>query len=166
MYKRFIRPLLLFLLAALVIIQFFHPKPNKSKGDQPNFIGKNFAIPADVKSILDKACMDCHSNNTRYPWYTNIQPVDWWITKHVNEGKKGLNFDEYSNKRLRYQYHKMEEVIEQVKEGEMPLNSYLWIHKDAKLGQEEKKKLLDWANSVMDTMKARYPIDSLVRKKQ
>jgi hypothetical protein len=60
----------------------------------------------------------------------------------------------------------MEEVIEQVKEGEMPLNSYLWIHKDAKLSGEEKKKLLDWANSVMDTMKARYPIDSLVRKKQ
>lgn len=160
-----VKKILIFLLAALVVIQFFHPKPNKSKEDQPNFIGKAFIIPDDVKHLLTVACFDCHSNNTRYPWYANIQPVDWWITKHIHEGKKGLNFDEYTNKRLRYQYHKMEELIEQVKEGEMPLNSYTWIHKDAKLSQEEKNKLIDWANSVMDTLKAKYPIDSLVRKK-
>lgn len=163
MYRKFIRPLLLILLAALIIIQFFHPKPNKSKGDQPNFIGKSFNIPEDVNHLLTVACFDCHSNNSRYPWYANIQPVDWWITNHIRNGKKGLNFDEYTNKRLRYQYHKMEEVIEQVKEGEMPLNSYTWIHKDARLSQEEKSKITGWAQSVMDTLKARYPIDSLVR---
>lgn len=160
-----IKKILLFLLAALVVIQFFHPKPNKSKGEQQYFIGKNFAIPDDVNHLLKVTCFDCHSNNTRYPWYANIQPIDWWLTRHIKEGKKGLNFDEYTNKRLRYQYHKMEEVIEQVKEGEMPLNSYTWTHKDAKLSQEERNKLTDWANSVMDSLKARYPIDSLVRKK-
>jgi hypothetical protein len=60
----------------------------------------------------------------------------------------------------------MEETVKLVKDGEMPLNSYLWIHKDAKLTQDEKDKLIGWADSIMDTMKARYPIDSLIRKKQ
>ena len=153
------RKIMLVLLAVLVIIQFIHPKKNKAEGVQPNY------IPADVKTILAKACYDCHSNNTRYPWYANLQPLHWWLEKHIKNGKKEINFDDYTNKSLRYQYHKMEEVIEQVKEGEMPLNSYTWIHKDAKLTTEEKAKITGWAQSVLDTMKATYPIDSLIRKK-
>ena len=159
------RKIMLFLLAALVIIQFIRPKKNKAEGTQPNYIGNNFAIPADVKTILAKACFDCHSNNTRYPWYANIQPVYWWLNKHVTNGKKGINFDDYAGKSLRYQYHKMEEVIDEVKEGKMPLDSYTWTHKDARLTDEEKSKITSWAQAVMDTMKAKYPIDSLIRKK-
>ncbi len=160
-----IKKILLVLLAGLIVIQFIHPKKNKSEGPQPNYIGNNYNIPEDVKTILANACNDCHSNNTRYPWYANLQPVHWWLEKHVKDGKKHINYDEYTNRPLRYQYHKMEETIEMVKEGEMPLNSYTWTHKDAKLTDEEKAKLTGWAQSVMDTMKARYPIDSLVRKK-
>lgn len=160
-----LKKILLFLLAGLVVIQFIHPKPNKSKGDQPNYIGKTFSIPEDLKPVLNKACNDCHSNNTRYPWYSNIQPVDWWLNKHIQGGRRALNLDEYTNKRLRYQYHKMEEIIDMVKKGKMPLNSYTWIHKDARLTKDEKNKLINWANSVMDTLKARYPVDSLIKKK-
>lgn len=153
------------LLASFVVIQFIHPKKNKAEGKQPNFIGHVYSIPADVQTIMAKACFDCHSNNTRYPWYAKLQPVHWWLNKHINEGKKGVNYDEYTHRPLRYQYHKMEETIEMVKEGEMPLKSYTWTHKDAKLTDEEKAKITGWAQSVMDTMKARYPIDSLIRKK-
>lgn len=156
---------MLVLLAGLVITQFIHPKKNKAEGPQPNFIGNAFAIPADVKTILAKACYDCHSNNSRYPWYANFQPLHWWLNNHIVKAKKGVNFDEYNNKSLRYQYHKMEEVTEQVKEKKMPLNSYKWTHKDARLTEEERNKILDWAASIMDTMKAKYPIDSLIRKK-
>lgn len=161
-----IKKILLLLLVALIVIQFFHPKKNQAQGPQPNFIGNNFAIPEDTKSILAKACNDCHSNNTRYPWYSKIQPVHWWLNNHIRDGKKAINFDEYTNRSLRYQYHKMEEVIEMVKENKMPLSSYTWIHKDAILTETEKNKLIGWANSVMDTMKAHYPADSLLRKKQ
>lgn len=153
------------LLASLIIIQFIHPKKNKAEGTQPNYIGAVYTIPADVKPILEKACLDCHSNNTRYPWYATFQPIHWWMNKHVVDGKKHINYDEYTNRPLRYQYHKMEETIEMVKEGEMPLKSYTWTHKDAKLTDDEKAKITGWAQSVMDTMKARYPIDSLIRKK-
>src|SRR5262249_18911584 len=143
----------------------FHPKPNKASGEQPNSIAKIYPIPDDVNVILKKACNDCHTNNTRYPWYSNIQPVDWWLTNHIKEGKAHLNFDEYTNQNLRRQYHKLEETIDEVKEGGMPLNSYLWIHKDAKLTDDEKTKLIDWATGIMNTMKEKYPIDSLIRKK-
>ena len=153
------------LLIPLIVIQFIHPKKNKADGPQPNYIGNRFAVPADVKSILAKACNDCHSNNTTYPWYAKIQPVHWWMHNHINEGKKELNFDEYTSKNLRFQYHKMEDLTEQIKEGGMPLNSYTWVHKDAKLTDAEKNKLLNWARSIMDTMKAHYPADSLLRKK-
>lgn len=159
-----IKKIFIFLLFALVVIQFIRPKKNKAEGPQPNYIGNNFAVPEDVKSILAKACNDCHSNNTNYPWYANFQPVLWWLDKHIKDGKKELNYDEYTSRSLRYQFHKMEETIEMVKEGEMPLNSYTWIHKDAKLSPEERSKLTNWANSIMVTMKATYPIDSLIRK--
>ena len=154
-----------FLLAVLVILQFFHPKKNKADGIQSNYIGKVYPVPGDVKSILDKACNDCHSNNTRYPWYCNFQPVDWWIAKHITDGKKELNFDDFSNRPLRFQFRKLEEIVKQVKENEMPLNSYTWIHKDAKLTIDEKATITGWANAIRDSMKAKYPIDSLVRKK-
>lgn len=154
------------LLAALVIIQFIHPKKNRSEGDQPNYIGKAYPVPADVKTILEKACNDCHSNNTKYPWYCKFQPVDWWTDKHVQQGKREINFDEFTTRSPRFQYIKMEEVIEQVKEGEMPLESYTWIHKDAKLTQDEKVALTGWAQGIRDSLEAHYPKDSLVRRKR
>ena len=160
-----LKKILLVLLAALVIIQFIHPKKNKAEGPLPNYIGNSFTIPADVKTILAKACNDCHSNNTRYPWYANFQPIHWWLDKHIKNGKKELNFDEYTSRSLRFQYKKMEEVIDEVKEGAMPLNSYTWVHKDAKLTIEEKAKITSWAQSIRDTLEAKYPMDSLVRKK-
>lgn len=160
-----IRKILIVLLIALVVIQFFHPKRNKAEGEQVNYIGKVFTVPDDVKPILEKACNDCHSNNTRYPWYCNFQPIDWWTNDHVKKGKREINFDEFSNKPLRYQYNKIGEVAEQIKKGEMPINSYLWIHKDAILTDAEKSTVYAWTDAIRDSMKAKYPIDSLVRKR-
>lgn len=158
-----IKKILLLLLIAFVVIQFIHPARNRSEGQQPNYIGNVHAIPEDVKSILAKACNDCHSNNTRYPWYSKIQPVDWWLTDHVNDGKSELNFDEYTHRSLRFQYHKLEEVVEQVEKDEMPLESYTWIHSDAKLSPDEKATLINWAKARMQDMEGKYPIDSLKR---
>lgn len=160
-----LKKIMIVLLIAFIAIQFFHPAKNQAEGAQPNNIASIFPVPENVKSILEKACNDCHSNNTAYPWYSKIQPVDWWMDNHVKEGKRELNFDEYAAKPIRYQYRKMEEIIDQVKEGEMPLNSYTWIHKDAILNAEEKTALTSWANEIRSAMEAKYPMDSLVRKK-
>lgn len=151
------------LLIALVVIQFFRPEKNLQKGISTTHFSTKYHLPDDVNVILDKACYDCHSNNSRYPWYFNIQPIGMWMDDHIKEGKQGLNFSEYTNKRLRYQYHKMEEVIEVIDENAMPIDSYTWTHKDAILTSEEKSKLKNWAQSIMDTLEAQYPIDSLKR---
>ena len=161
-----LKKILYVLLAAIIVIQFIHPERNKTQAMQPNNLGNVHLIPENVQSILTKACLDCHSNKTRYPWYTSLQPVDWWIAGHIKNAKKQINFDEYSNRSLRYQFHKMEEIVEQVKDGKMPLDSYTWIHKDAILTEVEKNTLINWATAVQDSMKAKYPIDSLIRKKQ
>ena len=160
------KKILLALLVILIIIQFIHPARNILKGEQPNNIAGAYNVPADVKTILDKACLDCHSNNTRYRWYFKIQPLDWWLTNHINDGKRELNFDEFTDKPLRFQYHKMEATVDQIKKGEMPINSYLWVHKDAILSEPEKNTLINWAQKITNNMKAKYPPDSLQRKKQ
>lgn len=156
--------ILLILLIAFVAIQFVRPAKNVSTDKSKN-VSTLYAVPANVDAILTKACNNCHTNNTIYPWFASVQPVTWWLDDHIKEGKKHLNFDEYSTYNLRKQYHKMEEVVEQVKEKEMPLNSYTWVHGDAKLTNEERVALTTWAQTIMDTMKAHYPIDSLIRKR-
>ncbi|TDO26707.1 heme-binding domain-containing protein [Sediminibacterium goheungense] len=161
---KILKRILLLLLIAFVAIQFVRPAKNVST-DKSKHVSTLYTVPAEVNTILTKACNDCHTNNTVYPWYASVQPVSWWLDDHIKDGKKHLNFDEYSTYSLRKQYHKMEEVIEQVKEKEMPLNSYTWVHGDAKLTEDERVALTGWAQSVIDTMKAHYPIDSLVRKK-
>jgi len=159
--KKILKTIGWLLLIVLVAIQFFHPTKNIHEGDQPNAISKKFQVSADVRIILDKACMDCHSNNTRYPWYNNIQPVAWWLNDHIIDGKKELNFDEFANRRPRFQYRRMQQTIDLVKKEEMPLDSYTWTHKDAILSDDEKTKLYDWAKSVRTALESQYPIDSL-----
>ena len=153
------------LLIVLIVMQAFRPAKNTSN-DTTKDISKSYVVPEDVKTILAKACNDCHSNSTRYPWYAEIQPVSWWLNDHIKDGKKHFNLNEFDGYRIARQYKKLEECIEQVKEGEMPLSSYTIIHKDAILTPAEKETLMNWCEIVRDSIKARYPADSLVIKKK
>jgi hypothetical protein len=137
------------LLVALVIIQFFKPARNISAEKSPNDITNKYAVPASVQEILKTSCYDCHSNNTVYPWYANIQPVAWWIADHINEGKKELNFSEFVTYSPKKAHHKLEEVNEMVKEGEMPLQSYTIIHQDTKLSEPQKLEIATWTDGLM-----------------
>jgi hypothetical protein len=156
----------LILLGALVLIQFIRPEKNQSTVNPDQQLTSRYPIPDSVNTILQKACMDCHSNNSHYPWYASVQPIAWWLDEHIRDGKKHLNFDEYTNRSLRYQFHKMEETIEMVKTEEMPLSSYTWTHTEARLTKAERIAITQWAQSVMDTMKQRYPADSLVKPRK
>ncbi|MEI8074546.1 MAG: heme-binding domain-containing protein [Bacteroidota bacterium] len=153
------------LLVILLLLQAYRPAKNDSN-KMDNDISVSYTVPDDVKQILAKACNDCHSNNTTYPWYSNIQPVRFWLDDHVNEGKRKMNFNEFKTYKIARQYKKLDEVIEQVKEGDMPLESYTLIHKNAILTDTEKQKLYDWCNTVRSSIKAQYPPDSLVLPKR
>ena len=154
------------LLGALVVIQFFRPAKNEAAGPFENDISSAYPTSPEVQIILNKACADCHSNNTVYPWYAEVQPVAWWLSKHVKDGKRHLNFSEFLRYPAARQYHKLEEVTEMVEEGEMPLSSYTLAHRDARLSAAERKLIIDWSRAVRDSMKRRYPPDSLVQKKR
>lgn len=155
------------LLASFIIIQFFRPDKNNSN-DSALAINKKYDTPEEVKIILKKACNDCHSNLTRYPWYANVQPMAWWLDDHIKHGKGDLNFSEFINLPLAVQNHKFEEIIEVIDENEMPLESYtyLGLHPDANLSEEQKSTLTSWARTQMDYLKSTYPADSLVMKRR
>ncbi|AXY75781.1 cytochrome C [Paraflavitalea soli] len=143
------KKILLFLLFVIIGIQFIRPDRNESVGIvTTNDITQQYRIPADISNILKRSCNDCHSNNTHYPWYTNIQPVGWWMQEHVEDGKRDLNFSEFGTYKPKDQDHAMKEIVEVIEKNEMPLNSYLWMHGEAKLSEEDKAALIDWAKKL------------------
>ena len=136
------------LLVVLIVIQFFQPKKNIAAERTANHIALTYQVPEDVQVILVKACYDCHSDYTRYPWYNRVQPVAWWLAHHIDEGKAELNFSQFGSYPKKKQRHKLEEVTEMVKDSHMPLSSYTWIHTDAKLTPEERTVLTNWADGL------------------
>ena len=163
--KKYGKKILIGLLVILLGMQFIRPAKNRS-GESKNDIATKYPVPDEVLAILKPACLDCHSNTTRYPWYAEIQPVGMWLADHVKEGKQHLNFSEFTSRKVAVQNHKFEEIIENVKEGEMPLPSYTWTHKDAVLSPEQRAVITSWAQAMMDTLKQQYPADSLVLRRR
>lgn len=138
------------LIVILIVIQFFRiDKTTQPINTAKDFIFVTNANP-EVANILRVACYDCHSNQPVYPWYTNVAPVSWWVKNHINEGSRHLNFSlwgEYKDKR---KHHKLEECIELVEEGEMPMSSYTWMHKEAKLTDAQKLQLVAYFKGLKD----------------
>ena len=143
-----IKKILLIVVILLVIAQFFGPE--KNQGDlasiQPFIEETN--PPEDVKMILKESCYDCHSDVTRYPWYNSITPVNYWLAEHVNDGKKHFNFSNWVDNSTKRKDHKMEEFIKMVEKKWMPLESYTWMHSQAKLSDAQIKAVVDWAKQV------------------
>jgi Haem-binding domain len=140
-------------------IQFIIPDENHI-GNFENDITKAYTIPENVHSILKTSCFNCHSNNTTYPWYTRIQPVRWWITGHISEGKKKLNFSEFSAYDTKIRYSRFKEIGANIKAGAMPLTSYLTTHPEGVLSEKQKMTLVNWAKAMQDSMQIKYSLDS------
>jgi hypothetical protein len=147
------RKILFALLMVFIFIQFFRPEKNESTAQTPNDIFAHYEAPENTKQLIHTACYDCHSNNTVYPWYAEIQPVAWWLADHVNEGKSELNFSEFATYTPKKGDHKLEEVVEMIKEKEMPLKSYTLIHGDANLSDAQREELSKWAEELRAQIK-------------
>ena len=162
-----IKKILIALAIVLVLIQFIRPAKNDEGGFKYAVYNKH-QMPPEVSDILKRGCLDCHSNVTKYPWYSNVQPAAWFMAKHVKKGKKNLNFSEFTNHKIAYQNRKFEEIAELVEEKEMPLPSYTWfgLHPEAKLTDAERQTLIIWAQSQMAMIAAKYPADSLVVRRK
>lgn len=158
---KIIRIILICLLVALVVIQFIRPPKNKSDGISANDISTKYNVPADVQDILKISCNDCHSNNTSYPWYWQIQPVAWFMNGHINDAKHHLNFSEFTTYKIGKQYKQFDNIKKEVKSGDMPLSSYTLIHRDANLSDSQKLAIANWTAAARKQLEASYPPDSL-----
>lgn len=146
------KKILLALVIVFIAIQFIQPAHNISGQVLSTDFAKVYTVPGNVQSILQNACYDCHSNNTHYPWYFNIQPTAWMMAQHIKDGKDKLNFSDFGSYTGRRQISKLKGIANQVRDDEMPIFMYKMMHKNAKLSQNEKTLLIDWMRKTADSI--------------
>ena len=150
--KKFIK--IFFALSAIILIlmQFVQPLRMNPISDKSRDVSYYMNIPGNVKQILERSCYDCHSNLTRWPWYSNIAPVSWLVANDVDEGRSHMNFSEWGTYNITDQISNLDDIAKQVKKGEMPLGKYLILHSDAKLSDADKDLIIKWAGSASDSI--------------
>lgn len=152
---RSIKKILLGLLIVFIAIQFIQPARNKGGQVLSTDFVKVYAVPGNVQAVLQNSCYDCHSNNTSYPWYSNIQPMAWIMARHIKNGKEKLNFSDFGSNTTRKQISRLKGIANQIKNDEMPISSYMAMHKKANLTKEEKILIMDWMNKTADSLSAK-----------
>ncbi len=143
------------LLLALVAGQFVRSPRNVGLAEGLPSIVTLHPVPAGVRTILQRACYDCHSNNTAYPWYATVQPVGWWLNRHVTGAKAELNFSEFAAYSPKRAVRKLNHVADEVRERNMPLKSYLWLHGEAKLTEADIALVAGWAEGLAAEIESR-----------
>jgi hypothetical protein len=138
--------ILVVLISLFMVSQFLSPKKNQSGLYAVNQFFLDTNTPKEVQILLKEACFDCHSDQTDYPWYNSITPINYWLNSHIKGGKKHFDVSKWFSYSDNRKVHKLEELVEEVKERKMPLKSYTWTHKSAVLDQNQINSLVDWAN--------------------
>lgn len=136
-----------------VIAQFKRPTRTNPAIDPAQSLEAHVQLDPQVAAILERSCYDCHSNKTRWPWYANVAPVSWFVIDHVNEARHDLNFSEWGKYSRDDQRGQLGQLCKLITDGWMPLSSYTPLHPDAKLSDEDKKLICDWASAERARMR-------------
>lgn|SRR5690554_2077020 len=149
---RIVKIILMFLIIAFVGIQFVPTSRNISDTvPKTDFMEIN-KVPNAIQNKLQVSCYDCHSNNTRYPWYNKVQPIAYFLERHIKEGKAELNFSEWEAYSNRRKNSKLRSIISQIQDDEMPLYSYTLMHREAKFSEAEKISLIHYLTAFRDSL--------------
>ncbi len=132
---------------AFVAAQFYRPDQTAATIVQTETLEATTQVPENVAAVLKRSCNDCHTNQTVYPWYSKITPVNWLLADHIEEGRRELNFSVWNTYNAKKKGHKFDEICDQIIGGEMPHYQYIWMHGDAKLSNADKRLLCDWARA-------------------
>jgi hypothetical protein len=131
----------------LLVAQFFQPARTNPTSDAATAIHSHVEMAPEVSAILSRACYDCHSNATKWPWYSRVAPVSWLVVSDVNDGRRHLNFSEWAAYDRSKAAKKMQEIDEEVSIKAMPLSSYTLLHPEARLSDQERALVSDWAKA-------------------
>ena len=131
---------------ALVFLgaQAYRPDRTNPAVDERKTLRANTQLTPEVAAIFERSCNDCHSNETTWPWYSNVSPVSWFLKGHVEDARRELSFSEWATYPKRKRERKLHEICEQVESGQMPLTSYLPLHPSARLSDEDKRRICEW----------------------
>lgn len=146
-FLRIIKWVAIVLVLGFVGIQFVRPARTNPVIDQSQTLEAHTRMTPEVGTIFERACNDCHSSRTTWPWYTNVAPVSWWVIDHVNHGREHLNYSEWGKMKPADQNKSLQEICEEVEDGNMPLPSYLPMHPNARLSEQDKRVLCDWTEA-------------------
>ena len=138
---------LLSVIAALILIQFIRPEKNLGELNTEADFLQMVEVPDTLASIFLNSCYDCHSNHTRYPWYSHLAPLSWYLNSHVEEGKAHLNFSSWDIMDKAQKVTQLNQICEEITYGSMPLNSYLLIHRSSRLTEKDIQKICTWAEA-------------------
>jgi hypothetical protein len=143
---------LIVLVGVFVVIQAVRPERSNPPVDEAQTIQRQMSVPPEVSAILERSCNDCHSYNTVWPWYSNIAPASWFVAHDVEEGREHLSLSNWGSYDQKRRARKLEEICEEVKEGEMPVSSYVMMHPEAELSEQDKATLCNWATQESERL--------------
>lgn len=131
----------------LVVIQIFRPSTSNPPVDPKREIHANLSVEPAVATVLTRACNDCHSNRTAWPWYSHVAPTSWLVVSDVNRGRKALNFSEWAGYQAEAQQKQLSEICKEVSEEEMPGVAYTLMHRHAKLSTDDVATICRWTRT-------------------
>ncbi|HEX8189004.1 MAG TPA: heme-binding domain-containing protein [Pyrinomonadaceae bacterium] len=142
--------LLLKVAAALFVLlfagaQFVRPGRVNPPGAAGRSLEEHARVTPEVAGVLGRSCMDCHSDRTDWPWYSNVAPASWFVVDHVNHGRRHLNFSRWGDYDRRRADYLLNDICRTARSGFMPLDSYTLVHRGARLSPADVKTLCDWA---------------------
>jgi hypothetical protein len=136
------------IVAVGILIQFIRPERNLGVLETEDDFIRVSQIPDTLAGLLLNSCYDCHSNRTRYPWYSHVAPFSWYLNKHIVEGKAHLNFSSWGIMDKAQKITQLDQICEETASGSMPLPSFLLIHRSARLSDKDIQAICDWAEAA------------------
>jgi len=145
-----VKIILIALAVVFIAIQFIPSGIPENKPDEIKSIANSNLVTEPVLDQLRKSCFDCHSNQVHFPWYAKIAPASWMLADHISEGKSHLNFSGWEDYSNREKIGVLKDIKDEVESGNMPLKSYLLMHRDARLSSEKITILSTWTDEATD----------------
>jgi Haem-binding domain len=134
------------ILVGLAAIQLIPVNRRNSNIDPSQAIYATMLVPAEVKAVLNRSCMNCHSDETSWPWYSYVAPVSWVVARDVHRGRKAMNLSQWKSYSMNKKTDRLEEICEQVTNGDMPDRKYVLIHRQARPTAQERDIVCQWTD--------------------